>query len=257
MSENLKGLFVETGKDAVRNSARSLAGTAQLTATANEIANVVLKTVTENLGEYESLFTASKENHGAMDQLIDRAYDLTTVDVSFLKTLDNDTIEGMLKSQQSKRSRAKSAVMTLDNYRTMLIGAICEKILRVTFEKPKQAMNRRFSSSLEFTQEELDEFAADQNLLRKELRNIQSRKSIMKAKDDFSEEDPMWAALLRAEGKLKDLRVPIAPDTTKSQLVSLFNGLDVTSLKGAEAKALIEKAVGIISKPASEEVANG
>ena len=256
MSENLKGLFVETDKDAVRNSARSLAGTAQLTATANEIANVVLKTVTENLGEYESLFTASKENHGAMDQLIDRAYDLTTVDVSFLKTLDNDTIEGMLKSQQSKRSRAKSAVMTLDNYRTMLIGAICEKILRVTFEKPKQAMNRRFSGSLEFTEAELAEFAADQNLLRKELRNIQSRKSIMKAKDGFSEEDPRWADLLRAEGKLKELRTPIAPDTTKTQLVTLLKGIDVASLKGTDAKALLEKAVGIVS-PATEEVANG
>lgn len=256
MSENMKGLFVEQDKDAVRNSARSLAGTAQLTAIANEVANAVLKTSTEHLDEYLDLLNASKENHGAMDQLIDRAYDLTTVDASFLKELDNDTIEGMLKSQQSKRSRAKSAVMTMDNYKTMLIGAISEKLIRLIIDKPKQAMNRKFSSSLEFTEAELAEFAADQNLLRKELRNIQSRKSIMKAKDGFSEEDPMWIALLRAEGRLKDLRVPIAPDTTKTQLVTLLKGIDVASLKGADAKALLEKAVGIVS-PAAEEVANG
>ena len=256
MSENLKGLFVETDKDAVRNSARSLAGTAQLTAVASEVASSIIKTVTDNINDYEELFKASNESHSALDQLIDRAYDLTAIDVSYLKALDNDTIDNMLKSQQSKRSRAKSAVMTLDNYRTMLIGAVCEKILRVTFAKPKQAMNRRFSSSLEFTEAELAEFAADQNLLRKELRNIQSRKSIMKAKDGFSEEDPMWADLLRAEGKLKELRTPIAPDTTKTQLVTLLKGVDVASLKGADAKALLEKAVGIVS-PATEEVANG
>lgn len=253
MSENLKSLFVEADKDAARSSVRSLAGTAQLTALSTEIANNILKAIESNLDEYEELFTASKTNQNAMDTLISSAFDLASVDLTFIKELDEETVNGMLKSQQSKRSRAKKKPMTMDNYKTMLVGAIGEQLIRVAIEKPKQSSGRRMGTATGYTEEQLQALAADQNLLRKEIRNLQSRKSIMKSKDDFDENSDAWKNLLEIEESLKAIRTVIKPDTTKAQLVTLLADVDISQLKAAEAKALLEKAAGILNPTDNKE----
>ena len=183
-----------------------------------------------------------------MDKLIDLLIDLNEVDVEFLKQLDEQTTDGMLKSQQSKRSRAKSKTMTLDNYKSMMAGAIAENLIRLATGKTKSAVGaRRMSGSVEFTAEELEALKNDQEQLKKEIRNVQSKKSIMKSKADFTEEDPRWQALLVAEEQLKAIRVTtsrttvVKVDETKEKLAEVLSEVDVNSLKAGDSKSLLAK----------------
>ena len=154
------------------------------------------------------LFKASQREHSAMDTLIEEMVDFDTVDYDFIYQLDDKTVDGMLKSQQSKRSRCKSKAMTMDNYKSMMTAAIAEKIIRLATGKTKNAVGvRRGTGTVTFSDEELEALRVDQEQLKKELRNVQSKKSIMKSKADFSEEDERWQALLVAEEQLKSIRV--------------------------------------------------
>jgi hypothetical protein len=174
----------------------------------------------------------------------------------------------MLKSQQSKRSRAKSKAMTLDNYVTLLTAAIAEDILRDLYNKPKSAGGfHRAAGSVDYTIEQLEALHNDQNALRKEIRNVQSKKSIMKSKADFSEDDPRWQALLKAEQQLKDMRIGgattqvVEVDKTKDALAEMLGGVDLKHMKSAEAHELLERiaqmAAGntVESEPTDEETA--
>lgn len=237
----------ETNETTATNS-RSLAGTAQLTATANELVAVCVKKLNDNLGEYHEAFEASKSDHSAMDKLIAQLVDLDEVDVEFIKQLDEETVDGMLKSQQSKRSRAKGKAMTLDNYKSMMSGAIAECLIRKATGKTKSAGGaRRMSGSVEFTAEQLEELRADQERLKKEIRNVQSKKSIMKSKADFSEEDPRWQALLVAEEQLKSIRentgraTVVKVDETKEKLAEMLAEADPEHMKAGDSKALLAK----------------
>lgn len=229
-------------------NARNLSGTAQLTALSNELVAKCIAQLNDNLEVYSDEFTASKSDHGAMDKLIDLLIDLNEVDVEFIKQLDEQTTDGMLKSQQSKRSRAKSKTMTLDNYKSMMAGAIAENLIRLATGKTKSAVGaRRMSGSVEFTAEELEALKNDQEQLKKEIRNVQSKKSIMKSKADFAEEDPRWQALLVAEEQLKAIRVTtsrttvVKVDETKEKLAEVLSEVDVNSLKAGDSKSLLAK----------------
>lgn len=256
MSKELLNLFSEQKNQETATNARSLAGTAQLTSLASTIANDILKTANDNFEEYKELIAKSKSDHGAMDELIAKAYNLADADVEFLRELDEATLDGMLKSQQSKRSRAKSKVMTIDNYRTMMIGAIAENLIRLVTGKKKTAGgNRREAGKVEYSAEELAALQADQEKLRKEIRNVQSKKSIMKSKEGFSEEDERWLALLAAEEQLKALRKDtrtVVVDETKEKLAAMFDGIEVNSLKAAEAKDLLAQALALINGKGAE-----
>lgn len=243
MSENVHSLFEEAGKDAANGSVRSLAGTAQLTTLAAGIAKDVLNTVEVNFDQYQELLSKSKGDSNALDKLITSAYDMTAVDVQFLTELEEAVLNSMLKSQQSKRSRSKSSVMTMDNYRNMMNAAICEILLRKALDKPKtHAGPRRSAGTIEYTVEELEAMKEDQEKLRKELRNVQSKKSICKSKADFSEESPLYQGLLVAEAQLKSIRITTrGTDATKGKLAALLQGTDLSTLKGSDAKKLLEE----------------
>lgn len=251
MSKELLNLFSAQENKETANNARSLAGTAQLTSLASTIANEILKTINDNFEEYQELIAKSKSDHDAMDELIAKAFNLADADVEFLKQLDEVTLDGMLKSQQSKRSRAKSKVMTMDNYRSMMIGAIAENLIRLVTGKKKSAGgNRRSADKVYYSAEELAALQADQEKLRKEIRNVQSKKSIMKSKEGFSEEDKRWQALLVAEEQLKALRAntrTVVVDETKEKLTAMLNGVDVNNLKAADAKDLLAQALALIN----------
>lgn len=256
MSKELLNLFSEQENNETTNNARNLAGTAQLTSLASTIANDILKTINDNFEEYQELIVKSKSDHGAMDELIAKAYNLADADAEFLKELDEATLDGMLKSQQSKRSRAKSKVMTMDNYRSMMIGAIAENLIRLVTGKKKSAGgNRRSAGKVEYSAEELAALQADQEKLRKEIRNVQSKKSIMKSKEGFSEEDERWQALLVAEEQLKALRKDtrtVVVDETKEKLAAMLNGVEVNNLKAADAKDLLAQALALINDKGAE-----
>lgn len=243
---NINEMFNATENNETATNARNLAGTAQLTSVANELVAQCIKTLNDNLDEYREDFEASKHDHNAMDTLLAKLIDFDTIDVEFIKELDETTVDGMLKSQQSKRSRAKGKVMTMDNYKSMMSGAIAENLIRKATGKAKSAGGaRRMSGSVDFTAEQLEALQADQEQLKKELRNVQSKKSIMKSKADFTEEDERWQALLVAEEQLKSIRVStgrtqvVKVDETKEKLAEVLADVDPSSLRASDSKELL------------------
>ena len=253
----MNNLFAESNNTVTTNG-RGLAGTAQLTEIASHLTNDVIAQLNENIDEHMELFKASQREHSAMDTLIEEMVDFDTVDYDFIYQLDDKTVDGMLKSQQSKRSRCKSKAMTMDNYKSMMTAAIAEKIIRLATGKTKNAVGvRRGTGTVTFSDEELEALRVDQEQLKKELRNVQSKKSIMKSKADFSEEDERWQALLVAEEQLKSIRVStrgtkvVEVDTTKEKLEEAFEGIDlenISNMKAADSKALLAKLAELISK---------
>lgn len=247
MSEKMSNLFAANENEATTVGARSLAGTAQLTSIANTIAQDLIKKISDETETYGEQFENSKVDHNAMDALINSMTDLSTVETEFLKELDEETLNSMLKSQQSKRSRSKNKTMTLDNYRNLMAGAVSELLIRQVMGKAKSSMGyRRASGSVEYTAEELEMYKNDQDALKREIRNVQSKKSIMKSKVDFTEEDERWGQLLAAEETLKGMRVgggvkTVIVDKTGEQLKAELGDKDIDSLKATDAKALLKK----------------
>lgn len=249
----LANLFEEANGYKATTNSRSLEGTAQLNSVASGIVNAILQHINEHADELAELVAASQKDHSAMDKLINECYDLKTVNIDFLTALSETTLEGMLKSQQSKRSRAKGKIMTLDNYRNMMMGAVAENLIRMALGKEKNAGARRVGI-VEYTDEQLEELRNDQDKLRREIRNIQSKKSIMKSKEGFSEDDEQWKKLLEAEEKLKALRVSTgAVDATKRKLAELLDGVDLNTLKVADAKKLLQQALELAKGEVQQE----
>lgn len=228
---NFNDLFKENGT-ANSNNAR-LQGTAKLVSICDMIAGQCMQKLSKNFEEYAELFEASTESNDAMDDLLDKleAYKDVYEQADFLLDIDDDKIDRMLKSQQSKRSRAKSKEMSMTNYEHMMNGALAENIIRMVCNKPKNSRGNR-QATVQFTPEELELLTADQEKLRRELRNVQSKKSIMKSRVDFSESSDKWQALLVAEAQLKDIRVSTRTvsirniDLTKDKLTELLKKVD-------------------------------
>lgn len=228
-------------------SARMLSGTAELTRISGNIATDIIRRMEENIDNYRERIAASATDSKEMDTLLDEFRPWTDIEEDHpLMNLSDETVEGMLKSQQSKRSRLKSKQMTLDNYRGLMTATIAESLLRELYNKPKQSVggfNR--GGSVDYTPAQLEALEADQEALRKEIRNVQSKKSIMKAKADFDESSERWLALLKAEQMLKDLRtdartvVEVEVDTTKDRLTDILDGVDLEHLKAADSKELL------------------
>ena len=238
-AEKLNTLFSENVEQKVNFSSRSLEGTAQLTTIASKLAAEVIRTINDNVEEYAELLEESKVDHVAMDKLVAQMVNFDDIDVEFIKALDDTTIDGMLKSQQSKRSRAKSKTMTLDNYTSMLTGAIAENLIRFATGREKIIGSGRTGSLVSYTIEQLEAMSIDQEKLRKEIRNVQSKKSIMKSKADFDPESEAYQALLRAEAQLKDMRIgrtveTVEVDTTKDALKDLLSSDEIKGLDSEE-----------------------
>ncbi len=248
MTKNLNEMFTTNTNETATTNNRSLAGTAQLTSIANSIVAEVMKKADADAENYREKIVDSQTDNNVMDDLVRELYDIKSVDDAFLKELDEATLNAMLKSQQSKRSRNKSKTMTLENYRSLMAGAVAELLLRQAMGKPKSSLGyRRASGSIEYTAEELENFKNDQEALRREIRNVQSKKSIMKNKADFNEEDERWVQLLTAEVQLKSMRIggrgtkTVIVDKTGDVLKAELGDTDINSLKAADAKELLKK----------------
>ena len=260
MSVKVNEMFVANENETTTSNNRSLAGTAQLTNIANSVAAELIQKIDADFEAYAERFEASKTDHNAMDALITEEHDLGSIDVEFIKALDEEVQNSMLKSQQSKRSRNKNKVMTLENYKNMMAGAVSELLLRLAMGKPKTSAGyRRKSGSIEYTAEELAQFENDQESLKKEIRNVQSKKSIMKSKAAFDETAERWVQLLAAEESLKSLRVggtrvkTVVVDTTKEKLLEELGDKEVDSLKSADMKALLKKLLSGAEEPTENE----
>lgn len=242
---SMNNLFATEIKTESAN-ARQLNGTAELTRISSNHASEMIKYMDANIEEYREKLQQSTKDMSLLDSLIEDIVQIDDAEVSFLLEIEDETIEGMLKSQQSKRSRTKSKVMTLDNYKNLVTAAIAEHIIRETCNKPKMHGGPRRAGKVDYTPAELEYFEANQDELKKEIRNIQSKKSIMKSKEGFDETDERWLALLKAEQMLKDLRVGgtttvIEVDTTKNELAQLMTDINIDELMADEAIDLLKK----------------
>lgn len=242
----VENLFAKV-TEATTNSTRSLAGTAQLTSLSDGVAKIIYEAAKSDPDAITEL-GQSMVDIAAADRLINKFGELATHDYTFLFTIDEDQLEAMLKSQQSKRSRCKSKTMTVENYLNMMSAAVAEQYIRLATGKDKSSAGRGpHGTSVIFTEERLAVLAADQETLRKEIRNVQSKKSIMKSKADFSEEDERWQNLLVAEVQLKGIRVGTASvshteyvDATRETLKEMLAEVDIQAIKLNQAKELLD-----------------
>lgn len=249
---SINELFGTTNE--INRNARSLEGTAELTSYASRVASNILKTMEADIDTYRPRIQQSATDSKLMDELLNefKPYEEISED-DMLRHLDEKTVDGILKSQQSKRSRAKGRVMTLDNYINLMTAAIAENTLRELYNLGKS--NRGFGRAaaiVDYTGAQLEALAADQEALRKEIRNVQSKKSIMKSKTDFNESDERWLSLLKAEQQLKDLRVShtqvIEVDSTKNALANILAETDISKLNSKDAHALLESISNMVQK---------
>jgi len=255
MSDEFKNLFTdETNDQASATSTRSLQGTAQLTTLSLSLASIIIKQMEDDVETYKERFLASRTDASIMDKLINEVVNLPEQDVEFLKTLEESTLESMLKSQQSKRSRLKSKAMTVDNYRNLMSGAIAELLLRQVMGKEKSAGGfGRQATTIEFTPEALEGLKNDQEKLRKEIRNVQSKKSIFKSKGEFSEDAPHWIELCNIEATLKGLRdtsatTVVKVDETKDALAEKLADVDLDHMKASDSKVLLASIRELLNK---------
>ena len=250
----LKDLFANNNTNQeVTNRGNQLDNTANLTRIATDIAREILKRAEADAEKYQTKIVESQKSHDVMDQLINEIYDLKQVDIEFLKAESEEVLDRMIKSQQSKRSRAKSKEMTFENYLTMLTGAVAENLLRIAANKPKSAGGggaRR--GTVRYSEEELEAFKNDPEALRRALRNVQSKKSIYKSKADFDPESERWQELITVEEQLKAIRDGQTIEAEKAiektnQLEEMLATIDTKDLKAAEAKEMLESIKQMLS----------
>jgi len=233
----------------VSNAGNQLDKTADLTKLATQKTNEALKLMdtTDTITQEE--IEAAMSDHDAMDDVVAQLIDLKSIDIEFLKDASEDELEKMIRSQQSKRSRAKAKGPSLENFKTMMIGAISEGLLRIAAGKPKGQGGGFTAGEVGYTDEQIAEFKLNPDKLKKEIRNVQSKKSIMKSKNDHDETSERWQELLRAEEMLKTIRDGATPTVSKeaeealaikSELEELVD-VNINDLSEEDAKLLMTK----------------
>lgn len=244
----LKDLFVDNNHTSreVTSKSNQHTKTADLTRIAEDVAKDILRKAEADAEKYQQLIIDSQKSHDVMDRLINELYDLTTVDIEFLKTESEEVLDKMIKSQQSKRSRTKRKEMTFENYLTMLTGAVAENLLRIAANKPKTAGGGARRTSVRYTDEELEMFKSNPEALRRAIRNVQSKKSIYRAKSDFDPESERWKELLAVEAQLKAIRDGQSAEAAKAiektqSLEEMLATVDTKDLKASDAKEMLEQ----------------
>lgn len=245
----MNNLFANQTEVIKQGGANQLAITAQLTSKTDSLAKALLTTLLADVEANGATITNSQTDSDALDNLIlSNIVVNEEVAIDDLKYVDADVLEKALKSQQSKRSRAKGAPMTEDNYIKLLSAAIAEHAIRLAMGKPKNSGGRISAGVTELTEEQIETYKADQALLGKAIRNVQSKKSIYKGKADFNAEGDYWASLVALETQLKSLRSNTTTVVTEEaqqaieaneKASSLLTDVDPKALKADEAKKLL------------------
>jgi|WetSurMetagenome_2_1015567.scaffolds.fasta_scaffold90091_1 hypothetical protein len=266
MTEAMNELFDEK-ETTTTTSKRALAGTATLTDFGTKYASQIFTIVGSDLETYKESFIKSQTDNAELDKLI--ATTFATIDnidvalqaqVDLLKTLNNATLNGMLKSQQSKRSRARHNTMTKENYQSLVAAAIAERLIRQALGKSTTSSSSRTGTGRAtalFTDDELAALALDQMSLRAEIRNVQSKQSVAKKTDGYEETD-LWKLLVDIKAQLMDIRDPnfrpadhvsdvpvqiqtvtVEVDTTRIAIADLLKDVAIDKLTTKNAKALL------------------
>lgn len=238
----------------INGGKNQIAQTAQLTMQSNAIAEELLERLKEwPEADADAMISQTWADYTAMDEFLNGYAAVDTRDWSWLKDASDEVGAKMLKSQQSKKSRARAGELTYTNYKTYLTAAIAELGIRDAFRFEKSAAGRTSSATLELTEEAIAIYTEDQVALNKAIRNVQSKKSIAKKKG-VSEESEEWLQLLEFEAGLKSLRTTGAVDNvTKKKaekaeaIEAMLSELDPDSMKKAELAAKISEIKMMIS----------
>lgn len=252
----MENMFAAT-TDGGNVQTRGLYHTAELTQRSTDIAKQILKVVL-NEETYREAIVKSQKSADDMDELIATVFDFSTGDFSFLADAELDELERMLKSQQSKRSRTKGKSMTLENYTTMMTAAVAEKILRTVGGIPKGSIGNVRTTTGLYSVEELEAFKQDQESLGKAIRNVQSKKCIMKGKANFDAESDEFKQLLDIEQQLKSVRSGAAPTAVASEVVAKAEKIEqletilpadeeIDKMSARDVKALLAQIKGTIA----------
>ena len=272
MSDNINELSSLFSADTPENVTfhHALDGSAELNTLANSIANKALTTMLSDIEAYGVNMKISQTDNRALDQLVDAF--VTDEDLQKAKDIYKDKSHAIclqtLKSQQSCRSRSRHKDMTKDNYKKLFTAATCEKLLRYAGNMPAGHVNRsssREASLQPYTEEELAELTKDQANVRRLLRNVQSKKTLCKQKENY-EESTRWQSLCQIEHQLISIRItlprvyhasqtPRMPTlktykaTKMTELEKLMDGVDLSKIDTNNCKDLLTKIKGVVEKP--------
>lgn len=226
--------------------------TAVLTRMSNEYALQVLDAIADNEDEYRELVEESRTNSNLLADIIEKSKVLEGESFDEYE-LDNEEAIKIMKSQQSKRSRLKSkGTETFEGYKTYLSAFIGETIIRTIADIKRASSGPRGRFSYEpYTEEELIEFKENQHRLASALRNLQSRKCILK-KEDSEEAAAKIEQLIIKEDQLKQHR-DSSQLTSKSQfytkIVEHMEAIgDISELKVKEAREALQVIASIIDE---------
>lgn len=281
MSENinLNSVFATEQKPHLEQSekSRQLGITVPLNTLAMNKVNEVWKALEAQGPTAAERVKESTDSNEALMALVKEYVKYDPMELEFLTATDDATIESALKSQASKRSRMRSMLkeaFTQVNYKSLLQAAIAEHLVRLAIGKPTGARGSRARSSKAINSllpyAELIKLAEDQNELRRQLRNVQSRCSTYKSSlrnAGFSNEeilaDERYIEFRAIEDQLKDARDPdFKPEPAtasvnnrkyqelRAVLVDL-NPDDIKKLQ--EAKDILWKLVDIVTPPIDVE----
>jgi hypothetical protein len=214
--------------------------TVRLTMQCTDLANELYTKITTNEEWTTEYIIPILQDHDKLDRFIAEQAPFDETEFEWLVETDSGLVDRMIKSQQSKRSRSKGKQMTQQTVHAILVGAYAENVLRKVCNKPKNQLAASIGSVVEYTPEQLAELQADQDNLRRHIRNLQSRASIMKSKIGFDENDPKYVSLLDWQERLKELRVgAIAAPRANPAVVEMLKDKDFNNMKPTEAKELL------------------
>ena len=179
------------------------------TVLATQIMGKIPQAAAQGDEEFLQLIKDSQSSVQAMDTLVKQECGEALVHEE-VKQFGEEEVAKLLKSNQSNRSRRKNMPMTQPNYMEYLTAACAEWILRESCGITKSATP--FGSgrtALVINDETIAELAQDQEALGRAIRNMQSKKSTYKAKNQDREgweKDPEYVEILDQLQKLKDVR---------------------------------------------------
>ena len=244
----IEGLFKPSAVSVGVRAPRVLVGSTQVTELAMSVAKHTFEAALSQPDVYQARILASQTDIGELESLIVELGSLDVYDTTFIKNLGDENTDGILKSQMSKRSRCKGKEMTSENYLNMMTAMAAELLVRKEIGKKRSATVSRRSTAT-YSEDELKQLAADQNALRREIRNVQSKKSMHKKSLNGIEptmEDLGWKLLCDIEDQLKSIRTDIPrgsfntlADNTRTELAAKLEGVNLTELGADEAKDLL------------------
>lgn len=164
--------------------AATIPASTQLAQVADSVANQLIEKFNQ-LSEEEAndcTVAAFESNSSMLNALIDNKVLTDDVICSELYSITDDDATRLLKSQQSKQSRSKSAGLSIQNFKKMASATVAVHLIRTQCGLTSNRTGRQSEGLKPLTEETQQWYAANQFELGKAIRNIQSKKSILKKK---------------------------------------------------------------------------